>query len=166
LMADGLDSRKRIQKTVHLLQVAGCSLEVHFRLHYYGPYSADLADLLDRMTRSGILEETPQAVQVGTQYRYRFSEAMRQSFESYEATSRGQTAKAKMEKYQPLLKELCMTRPRVLELASTIAFYRQGKCVWENAAARTADFKNEAADSPTMTKALELAKRVFPSDDG
>ena len=39
LAMDGIHSRKRVQKTVHLLQAAGCDFDLDdFRLHFYGPY--------------------------------------------------------------------------------------------------------------------------------
>ncbi|NQT13139.1 MAG: hypothetical protein HQ582_10350 [Planctomycetes bacterium] len=166
LMAGGLPSRKRVQKTVHLLQAAGCPFGLDFRLHYYGPYSAELAGILDRMTSGNILEETAQQTTVGTQYDYRFSEEMRESLESFEQTPAGQTAREEIERHQGLLTDLCATNSRVLELASTtVAFYMAGRN-WDDAVKETADFKSESTDSRMMTEALELAQTVVGYDDG
>ena len=166
LMAGGLKSRKRVQKTVHLLQAAGCALGVDFRLHYYGPYSRELADTLDRMTRADVLVETPQETQVGTQYDYKFEEQMRESLEAYERTPRGEAAKEEMETYEELLETLCDTRPRVLELASTIVAFREAGLGWDEALGETAGFKSEPTDSRAMDAARELAHTVVGPDDG
>jgi len=166
LMAGGLQSRKRVQKTVHLLQAAGCPLGVDFRLHYYGPYSRELADTLDRMTRAGVLVETPRETSVGTQYDYKFEEQMRESLEAYERTPRGQAAKEEMERHEPLLKRLCSTPPRVLELASTIVAFREAALGWDEALGETAEFKRESADSTAMDEARKLAHTVVGPGDG
>jgi uncharacterized protein YwgA len=165
LMAGGLESRKRVQKTVHLLQAAGCPLRVDFRLHYYGPYSGQLAELLDRMTDNGILAETTQATEVGTQYNYQFSRAMRESLEAYEQTPDGHAAKEEMERYDKLLETLCRTRPRALELASTMVAFHEMGSAWDDALDETAEFKSEQINSPTMIKANELARAVVGYED-
>jgi len=166
LMAGGLQSRKRLQKTVHLLQAAGCPLGLGFRLHYYGPYSRELADTVDRMTRAGVLVETPRETQVGTQYDYKFDEQMRESLEAYERTPHGEAAKEELETYEELLKTLSDTPPRVLELASTVVAFREAGLGWDEALAETAGFKRERIDSPMMNKAGDLARTVVSSDDG
>ncbi len=61
-LSGSISSRKRIQKTVQLLQTAGCDFKLDFTLHRYGPYSFELAGLMNEMTASGILEETETAV--------------------------------------------------------------------------------------------------------
>lgn len=162
LMAGGLQSRKRVQKTVHLLQAAGCPLHVSFRLHHYGPYSADLAEQLDRMANSGFLQETS----VGPQYNYEFNDAMRESLEEFEKTSGGQSARQEMEECAPLLTRLCDTGPRVLELASTVVAFRQADQSWDDAVKETSDFKSEPTDSPTMIRAVDLAKEIVDQDNG
>lgn len=166
LMAGGFQSRKRVQKTVHLLQAAGCPLGLDFRLHYYGPYSAELAEVLDRMTSTDVLVETARQTPVGTQYDYKFSEHMRESLESFERTPAGRAAKEEIERHLDLLRDLCATNPRVLELASTmVAFYMAGR-TWDDAVKETAEFKSELPRSPAMTEARQLAQTVVNSDDG
>lgn len=157
LMAGGLQSRKRVQKTVHLLQAAGCPLDVDFRLHYYGPYSADLAESVDRMTKTGLLHETS----VGAQYNYEFNDELRESLDEFEKTPNGQSAKNGMEAYDCLLKKLCSTTPRALELASTVVAFRQDDRNWDDAVKETSDFKSESTDSPTMKRAVDLAREVI-----
>ena len=166
LMAGGLRSRKRVQKTIHLLLAAGCPLDVDFRLHYYGPYSSELADLLDRMTDSGILRETEQPTEVGIRYDYELDEPMRESLEAYEQTAKGRAAKEEMATYEEVLNTLCKTGPRVLELASTIVAFREAGCSWEEALGEAAEFKREPTDSPNMSEAIDLARTVFGRNNG
>lgn len=166
LMAGGLRSRKRIQKTVHLLRAAGCPVDFDFRLHYYGPYSSELADLLDRMTESGILRETGQPTDVGIRYDYELDERMRESLEAYELTTKGRVAKEEMATYEDVLQALCDTGPRVLELASTIVAFREAGCSWDEALAEAAEFKGEPTDSSTMSEAMDLARRVVGRNHG
>ncbi|MBN2476465.1 MAG: hypothetical protein JXB62_17760 [Pirellulales bacterium] len=166
LMAQGIESRKRIQKTVHLLQAAGCRFDLEFRLHYYGPYSSSLAEQLDRMTAADMLTETTQQIRVGTQYNYRLNETQQRSLEDFEKTADGQTAKRDMEDYRELLDLLRRQEARVLELASTMVAFRQAQRDWDRAAAETARFKNEPADAPPMTEARELAQNVVGCNHG
>lgn len=166
LMAGGLQSRKRVQKTMHLLQAAGCPLDVDFRLHFYGPYSAELADLLDRMTRAEVLVETPQTTSVGTQYDYRFNEQMRESLECFDQTREGRIAKRQIEQHADWLQTLCQTDARVLELASTVVAFGEAGRTWDEAVEETADFKKQSPQSSPMTAATKLAQMVFPRHDG
>jgi len=166
LVAGGLQSRKRVQKTVHLLRAAGFPLGADFRLHYYGPYSSDLADLLDRMTHSGILRETEQPTEVGIRYDYELREEMRESLEAYEQTAKGRAAKEEMATYEDVLKRLCETGPRVLELASTIVAFREAGCSWDEALGEAAEFKREPTDSSNMSEANDLARTVVGRNNG
>ena len=67
-------SRKRMQKVVYLLQVAGCPLEADYTLHHYGPYSQDVARLTDEMVEASLLDEKTTSNAVGQQYSYSLSE--------------------------------------------------------------------------------------------
>jgi uncharacterized protein YwgA len=161
LMAGGLQSRKRVQKTVHLLQAAGCRFDLgDFRLHYYGPYSAELAETLDRMTAASLLMESTTETAVGKQYEYRFNNAFERSLTDYEQSELGESARAEIERYRPLLDKLRSTRPRVLELASTMVEFFESCRDWEVAQSQTAEFKAEGADSPMMHDARGLAEAV------
>ena len=161
VMAGKLESRKRVQKTVHLLQAAGCDFDASFRIHYYGPYSSDVAGLLDQMTEKGILLETSQSFAQGTQYDYSLSDDFRQSLERHEQTASGQKAKAEIEAYEDLFKGLCQQHPKTLELASTIVAFRQRGCDWDEATNEACDFKKVHANSPRRTRARELAEKVM-----
>ncbi len=164
-MAGGLNSRKRIQKTVHLLQAAGCDFDLNYRLHYYGPYSPALAERLDLMSSKGILVESEQQSKVGTQYNYELQPELLESLESYEKTPGGEPAKLEIERFGSLLAKLKDVRPRVLELASTITFFYDTGRDWDLARKQTAGFKAESFDSPMMRKARQLAEGVIGFKD-
>ena len=60
-----VDSRKRLQKAIYLLQLAGCPLKCDYLLHYYGPYSFELAGLINQLDGANIIEETPEQLSTG-----------------------------------------------------------------------------------------------------
>ena len=72
--AGTLDTRKRMQKVVYLLQVAGCPLGADYTLHHYGPYSHDVARLTDEMVQASLLAEKASSNAVGQQYSYSLSD--------------------------------------------------------------------------------------------
>jgi uncharacterized protein YwgA len=164
-MAGKLESRKRIQKTVHLLQAAGCDFDASFRMHYYGPYSSEVAGLLDQMTNEGILLETFRSFAQGTQYDYSLSDDFRESLERHEQTPSGQKAKTEIEEYEHLFAELSEQYPKTLELASTIVAFRQGGCDWDEATEEACDFKKVPAESPRRAQARQLAEKVLTRGD-
>jgi uncharacterized protein len=166
IMLGGLHSRKRIQKTVHLLQAAGYDCGLDFRLHYYGPYSAELAERIDTMAKSGLLRESTRATPVGTQYDYTFNSDARGSLELFEQTDEGRTAKAKLESFGDLLAMVNAQAPRVLELAATIVAFRQSGSSWLEAVQKTSDFKREPVESLNLQDAAKVAKGVVGDDDG
>ena len=161
LLAEQLKSRKRVQKTVHLLQAAGCDFDTSFRVHYYGPYSSEVAGLLDQMTDAGILLETSRSYTQGTQYDYSLRYDFRESLEHYEQTPSGQKAKARIEKYADLFEELCQQQPKTLELASTIVAFRQRGRDWDEATVEACQFKKVRAGNPRLIQAKQLAEKVL-----
>lgn len=161
LMAGGIPSRKRIQKTVHLLQCAGCDFGMEFRLHYYGPYCSALAERIDCLTSSGVFVETSQSTEVGTQYNYRLNEDLVPSLHEHEKSPEGVAARLDIERFQDLLQKLVATKPRVLELASTMAAFFQAERDWDTAQSQAAEFKAESTSSPVMREARRLAEEVI-----
>jgi uncharacterized protein YwgA len=160
-ITNGLNSRKRVQKTVHLLQAAGCDFNLQFRIHHHGPYSAGLASHLDELTRSGVLLEHERAGPFGTQYDYRCADFATERFTTFEATERGAKEARDLSSFDALITKLKSTRPRVLELAATIvAMSHAGNALYE-AIAETADFKQEPMESAQMLEACELAQEIL-----
>jgi len=52
-----VNGRKKIQKMVHLLKVAGFRMPFKYEYHHYGPYSAELQMELSDLEREGYLRE-------------------------------------------------------------------------------------------------------------
>jgi hypothetical protein len=50
--------RKKFQKMVYLLKVAGSRMPFNYEYHYYGPYSAELQAELSDLDQQGFLHET------------------------------------------------------------------------------------------------------------
>ena len=163
--AGKMESRKRIQKTVHLLQASGCDFNTSFRIHYYGPYSSEVAGLLDQMTDERILLETSQSFARGMQYDYSLNDEFRPGLERHEETPSGLKAKTEIEAHRDLFEELSRQRPKTLELASTIVAFRQGGCDWDEAIKEACEFKNVRVDSPRLTLARQLAEKVLSRGD-
>lgn len=166
IMLGGFHSRKRIQKTIHLMQAAGCDFGLDFRLHYYGPYSFELAECVDSMAKDRMLLESTCETQFGTQFDYEFNVELHPVLERYEQTESGRREKEKLESFAGLLTQLNEKRPRILELAATIVAFRQAGNSWDEAARKASDYKAEPTLSPQMQEANELALEVLRNVDG
>ncbi len=163
-MAGTLKSRKRIQKTIHLLKLAGCPIEADYRLHYYGPYSSDVAELLDEMTANGLLKEEAEAVGFGKQYGYSLPENVLRSMREFESTDRGRGAQRAIAPFAGLMESLRREPAKTLEYASTIAHFRQAGREWGDAIEETAKYKKVTPDS--LKCARELAQQVLERAHG
>lgn len=54
-----IKGKTKLQKTVYLLGLmTGCSEDIGFRPHFYGPYSDDVADAMNRLRAIGAVDET------------------------------------------------------------------------------------------------------------
>lgn len=161
LMAGGLRTRKRIQKTVHLLQAAGCPLDAEFRMHFYGPYSQEVAGLLDEMSTEGILTETAHTFEQGARYDYEFSGRYLPSLQQFEATLEGQRQMKELLAYEDDLRYLASEDVRTIELAATMVLFRQSGRNWQQALQETCDFKKESPVSPQMIRAEQIARKML-----
>jgi uncharacterized protein YwgA len=152
-----VDSRKRLQKSIYLLQCAGCPLQVSYILHYYGPYSFELAGLIDQLHGAGIINETAEMLSNSVvRYKSKIADKGKQVLENFEKTEDGKRACAKITPFVPLFKDLNEKDPRVLELAATIAYFYEGD--WAEAQKQTAIFKKLSENDSGLKQAFELAK--------
>src|SRR5438132_565582 len=87
--AGTLQTRKRLQKVVYLLQAAGCPLDDEFGLHHFGPYSSDVADRADDMTNAGLLNEESHGNYAGKQYDYTLTQDAESQLAALEVTPQG-----------------------------------------------------------------------------
>lgn len=148
----GLQGRKRLQKVVFFLQEAGCPLECQYQLHYFGPYSRDVADACDEMVAAGLVIETGGPQNGDMQYGY----ALKPEIHALLA----KTPNAPMQSFEELGKELINQSIWPLELGSTILFFYRQTNDWNQALAKGCEFKKVASDTPASKAAFELAQRV------
>lgn len=148
----GIQGRKRLQKVVFFLQQAGCSLDCQYTLHYFGPYSRDVADACDEMVAAGLVVETGGPRNGAMQYDY----ALKPEIHALLA----QTPNAPMQPFEDLGRDLINESIWPLELGSTILFFYRQTNDWNQALARGCEFKKVPAETPASIAAFELAQRV------
>ena len=159
-----VDSRKRLHKCIFLLQLAGLETRAEYCLHYYGPFSRDVAETTDLLTQSNILEETPHAHPMGEQYSYRIAAKGLAMLADYEATPQGQAARDKAASFVDRFKALKTEPLWTLELAATLAFYRFVRQLSpEEARAKTAEFKQVQPNAGVLNDAEQVAARFAPT---
>ena len=155
---DAVDSRKRLQKSVYLLQLSGSPLVCDYILHYYGPYSFELASLIDQLNGAGIIKETPEPLSFGiVRYTSTVTEAGQKALDDFERTDKGSQLCAKIEPFIEQFRNLNNEDPWILELAATVAFHHKGD--WSEAQKQTAEFKKVRQDDKKVRQAVELARR-------
>ena len=152
-----VNSRKRLQKAIYLLQLAGCPLQCDYILHYYGPYSFELAGLMDQLEGADIIKETPE--QLGTdvvRYKTKIALKGRKAIISFEKTESGKHISEKITPFIPRFETLNGEDLWILELAATVAYFHQNN--WAEAQKQTASFKGVVIHDTNLKKAVKLAR--------
>ncbi|MBI1311119.1 hypothetical protein GC176_07405 [bacterium] len=147
----GIEGRKRLQKVVFFLQQAGCPLDCQYTLHYYGPYSRDVADACDEMVTARLVTETG-GPQSGGAYAYTLAPWIHAVL--------ADTPNAEMQPFERLGRDLISESIWSLELGSTILFFYRQTSDWNQALAKACEFKKVPADTEASQVALGLAQRV------
>ena len=158
--AGSLETRKRVQKVVYLLQVAGCPLEADYTLHHYGPYSQDVARLTDEMVQASLLTEKMASIAVGQQYSYSLSEKARRSLADYESTPAGRARSTFLAAFLSKSRWLLQADLRDLEYAATIVFFRQQGHDCPAAVEKMCHFKGLTSAGKEVERADALARLV------
>ena len=158
--AGTLESRKRLQKVVFLLQAAKCPFEAEYILHHYGPYSQEVARLSDEMVQVGLLEESSEANQVGVQYSYVLSERARSQLAELEKTPAFRALADQLSSFEGKAKELLSTDLWHLEVASTLVYFRRQGHDWPESLARTCKFKHIDATKPANARFLKMVETL------
>ena len=159
--AGTLESRKRIQKVVFMLQAAHCPFMADFFLHRYGPYSQDVAQLTDEMVAAGLLKETESDNGMGGRiYGYQLTERGQSQLKVTSEKSTGQKLSREMEGYRSLAKKLLDANLRDLEVAATIVFFHLSQNDWETAKKKAFQFKEVDSHSEVAARMEKLAKEV------
>ena len=131
---NGLHGRKRLQKVVYFLQEAGCPLNCRYTLHYFGPYSRDVADACDEMVAAGLVVETGGPQNGAMQYTYALKPEIRALLDK--------TPDDRLQQFEKLGTDLIKDDIWPLELGSTILFFYAQNSNWEDAFASACQFKN------------------------
>jgi uncharacterized protein YwgA len=163
-MSGRLKTRKRLQKATYLLQAAGCPLDTDFILHLYGPYSHEVAYMVDMLTAQGVLREEETGNPAGREYTYELQAAGRSALEAYEQSPEGGRAREEMEKHRGVLDKLLKADLRELELAATMVLFKGSRARWRDAVSRTAAFKNVKPTDPILASSRKLAQSVLPRE--
>jgi uncharacterized protein YwgA len=156
--AGTLNSRKRLQKVVFLLQSAGCPFEAEYTLHHFGPYSQEVARLSDEMVQLDLLAETAQQNQVGVQYSYALTDNAAGEMSQLEKNPEGKKLAKPLTPFEAKAKELLDTDLWRLEVASTMVYFRKQGYSWPESVERTCKFKNLKPSTGVVTKAEGLAQ--------
>ena len=160
--AGTLQARKRLQKVVYLLQVAGYPSDDEFGLHLFGPYSSGVAERADEMTNLGLLKEESRSNYAGKQYNYTLTPEVESQLAALEATAQGQALAAAVAPFEARARELFSKDVRELEVAATIAFFRRQGRDWSEAVTRTCNFKGMKPQDALVRCAEALAHAVVP----
>ena len=156
---DSVETRKRLQKCVYLLQSKRCAVPAQYRLHLYGPYSRDLAEATDELVAEKILEETEVFIlNVGRSFSYEVSDHGRTFLAQYERSSEGQDDLRSIEPFIEDFAQLNQIDSRRLELAATIAYCSHACGDWETATQRASLLKEVDDNDEMIAQARQLAQ--------
>lgn len=160
--AGTLRSRKRMQKVAFLLQMKKCPIDADYILHHYGPYSQDISRLTDEMVQAKMLVEHVESKSDGLQYSYRVSEETRSRIAQIEARPEGLEEAEQLKPFEALARDLIHEDLAVLEIASTIVYFRtKQKCEWNEAVEKTCRFKDKQDGSALLQRSLDLAHKII-----
>lgn len=155
---DKVGSRKKLQKAIYLLQFCkGFPLKCDYFLHYYGPYSWDLANLMEQLKTADIVREEPCAgYSGGYSYESSLKERGKEVLATFEATDTGKKALRRIQAFLEKFRALLEHSTWELELAATTAYFYEGN--WQEARRQTRTFKKVQNESSALNKAVRLAK--------
>jgi len=152
-----VDSRKRLQKSIYLLQQrANCPLQFSYILHYYGPYSFELSSLIDQLKSADIIDESRELTGFGdVRYRSKISKKGERVLKKFQESKTGKEVYEQIRPFIPIFEKLNQEDLWVLELAATIAYFYEGN--WAGAQKQTATFKKLSKNDNNLKKAFALA---------
>src|SRR6266851_892422 len=160
--AEKLESRKRMQKVVFLLQAAGFPGEADYGLHYFGPYSADVAHLTDEMTQAELLQEEEKSVGQGRTYNYCLAPKAKTILPEFERSDEGQKRLTEVQPFESLARNLLGRNLKDLEHAATLVyFHKRSKLPWPDAMEQTCKMKKIRKNSAALRRAEELAREIL-----
>jgi len=155
--AGTLDSHKRLQKVLFLLQASGYPVNADYSLHLSGPYSEEIAQLSDDMVQAGVLKQVPRLNAAGLWRAYRLTPRAIREISEFEGTPKGKKLAKQLSSFAKRAKQLLDTDIRILDVASTIVYFRQQGCSWPISIDKTCKFKDLVANSSVVMEAEGLA---------
>ena len=155
-----ITGRKKLQKLMYLLQFKKLPLDDRYILHYFGPYSVDLASRVDILSKRELLkEESHDNGFGGVEYNYAVSTAGEGHLSEYEESDPGLANNA--ETFIQLFEKLNEHNVWELELASTMLYWRKWGNDWPEAEAKTAKKKKADTSSKDFADAKTLAEEIW-----
>lgn len=135
--------RKRLQKTVKLLQRMGLPIQYDYMTHFYGPYSEALQTDILLLEQLGLVQEKVESTDGG------YSRFRLIANDKVEIPST-------VDAFKPILRKLNETDTIILELAATYDAYREQDGTHEGALKRTKAKKGEKCSPEKIKHALDL----------
>lgn len=149
-----IETRKKVQKIVHILQVMGAPFPERYDFHHYGPFSNELSREIDAFKSENLVTETPVAGNLPT-YRLEPSPKLLELLTE-------DPSLATDPEWLSWAEELNAERPRRLEGISTLLYFHQR--LWPRAAwkSKFQELKPQLMEEYERCeeKAIELLNRV------
>lgn len=144
-----IEGRKKLQKTVHILQEFGVSFGVSFGYHHYGPFSERLQDCLQSAQHDHLIMETEVPGQPPS-FRFKAGERLNSLWKSLGNGSPPEWAE--------FANELNRKSPRDLETISTLVYLEKLRGNGTNADQIDEEFKSL---KPHLLDRLETARKTL-----
>lgn len=161
-MCGGIDSRKRLQKSIFLLQTLGLKFGAEYRLHYYGPYSDDVADAVGILDLDDVVREEASEGTFGRQFSYSITTEGAKRLRELEKTDKADACE-EMKRLDDKIHELRKLNPWTLELAATVAYYHRRDLDWPDAREKAAEYKDVDPCHAVMEEAEKVAREFCAS---
>jgi len=145
-----IEGRKKLQKTVHILQEFGVSFGVSFGYHHYGPFSEQLQDCLQVAQHDQLIKETETSVAGQPTFRFQAEERLLQL---HQLLGNGE-----LPAWSNLAVELNQKTPRDLETISTLIYLKKLRGDGVDDHIIETEFKSL---KPHLVDRLEQAKRTL-----
>ncbi|HLS28782.1 MAG TPA: hypothetical protein VK041_09045 [Opitutales bacterium] len=152
---DGITSRKKCQKLVHIFQECGIDFGLDFELALYGAYSPELQSLIDNLVKEKYLNEEPV-----TSGRFPTTHYIPRKRVNAILEELGETTSPE---WQELARTLNAKSPRELETVSTILFLQSAgipETVLKDQFGRLKQHLTDEFDA-----GLKLAKELRPNNE-
>ena len=151
--------RKKFQKIIYILKYIGCPIEYRFFMHYYGPYSSDLASSVDNLVEKDLLSEGLHTVGLGLQeFSYKLTSEGKIYLKQLEKNDIDGELRKKTAGWVGVLKTLNNDfNVNELELTSTILYWHDWGYIWNEAQQKARIQKNISQSDKGFQNALDLA---------